>query len=314
MTHARMRSELVSGRALCTARRMATIPYPASSAPSLALCARTVQRNAQSLPCLSRPSPSLLRLSGLRTPLTCPTSFALPVPSSLVPAGPRCMTLRWHAALCTFGGGLPCGSTPRRPALSSAPARCERLVRLWGTFLFLPHVRSYKPPWHTMRIHWSASSTPPSLPCYLCPSALQPARARCGSICEAALLLCPPSLPWPPSLVLPPFCSPSLNLPCPSSLVAGSLASCLSFPFLPLSPRRVPCRAMCDPPTPSLPCCPLAFWSPGKLHAFCTAHYASGGRPPSGCVITPHPDPPLAAGGQLGRGAPLLFLPLVRSL
>ena len=162
-----MRSEPVSGRARCTARHMATIPYPASSAPSLALYARMVQSKAQSLPCLSHPSLSLLRLSGLCSPPKCSTSLALPVPSFLVLASPCCMILRRHAAHCTFGGGLPCGSTLRRPALASAPARCGQLAQLWGTFLFLSHVRSFMPPWHTMRIRWSASSTPPSLPCHL---------------------------------------------------------------------------------------------------------------------------------------------------
>ena len=72
---------------------------------------------AEQCPCLPRRSLSLLRLSGLRSPPKCPTSFALPVPSSLVHAGPRCLSLRRHTAHCTFGGGLPCGSTPRHPAL-----------------------------------------------------------------------------------------------------------------------------------------------------------------------------------------------------
>ena len=61
----------------------------------------------------------------------------------------------------------------------------------------------------------------------------------------------PPSLPRPPGPVLPPVCSPSLALPCPSSLVAGSLASFLSVPlplfsrllFLTSAPR--PARARC---------------------------------------------------------------------
>ena len=157
-----MRSELVTGRAQCTTRRMATIPYPATSAPSPALCARTVQSNAQSLPCPSRPSPSPLRLSGPRSSPVCPTSLALPVPSSLASACPRCMTLRCHAAHGTFGGGLPRGSTPRRSTLSCAPARRGQPTRLWGTFLFLPLARSFKPPWHAMRIRWPASSRPPS--------------------------------------------------------------------------------------------------------------------------------------------------------
>ena len=114
-----------------------TCPSPPPPAPSPALCARTVQSNVQSLPCPSRPSPSLLQLSGLLTSPVCPTSLALPVPSSLVPACPLCMTLRRHAAHCTFGGGLPCGSTPGRSALSTAAARCGRPARLCGTFLFL---------------------------------------------------------------------------------------------------------------------------------------------------------------------------------
>ena len=125
---------------------------PPSSAPSPTLCARTVQSNAQSLPCPSRPSPSLPQLSGRLPSPVCPTSLALPVPSSLVPARPRCMTLRRHAAHCIFGGGLPCGSTPRRSALSSAPAHCGRPARLWGTFFFLLLFRSFKPPWHTMLV------------------------------------------------------------------------------------------------------------------------------------------------------------------
>ena len=123
----------------------------------------------------------MLRLSCLRLPPLRPTSFALPVPPSLVPAGPRCMTLRRHTAHCTFGGGLPCGSTPRHPALPSAPARCGRHARLRGTLL------------------------PPSLLRLLGPSALRPARAQCGAIREAALPLCPSLCPGPLALSCPLF-------------------------------------------------------------------------------------------------------------
>ena len=186
MTHAWMRSETVSGRARRTARRMATIPYPAPSAPSLALCAR---------PTLSMPlSPSLLPLSApavLRLPPSCPTSFALSVPPPLVPAGPRCMTLRRHTAHCTYRGGLPCGSTPRHPALPCAPARCRRLARLWGTMV------------------------PPSLPHLLGPSALRPARAQCGAIREAALPLCRSLCPGPLALSCPLFARPLSPCPAP---------------------------------------------------------------------------------------------------
>ena len=106
------------------------LPCPLCSLPR-PLCSL----GAEQSPCLPRCSLPLLRLSGLRSPPKCPTSFALPVPSSLVLAGPRCMTLRRHTAHCTFGGGLPCGSTPRHPALPSAPVRCGRLARVWGTLL-----------------------------------------------------------------------------------------------------------------------------------------------------------------------------------
>ena len=61
----------------------------------------------------------------------------------------------------------------------------------------------------------------------------------------------PASLPRPPGPVLPPVCSPSLALLCPSSLVAGSPASFLSVP-LPLFSRLLlltsaprPARARC---------------------------------------------------------------------
>ena len=152
---------------------------------------------AEQCPCLPRRSLSLLRLSGLRSPPKCPTSFALPVPSSLVLAGPRCLSLRRHTAHCTFGGGLPCGSTPRHPALPRAPARRGRLTRLWGTML------------------------PPSLPCHLRPSALRLARAQCGAIREAALPLCPPLCPGPPALSCPLSARPPSPCPAPRPWLLG---------------------------------------------------------------------------------------------
>ena len=132
---------------------------PLSSAPSPSLCARTVQSNVRNLPCPSRPSPSLLRFSGLLASLVCPTSLALPVSSSLVPTSPRCMTLCRHVAHCTFGGGLPSGSTMRRPGVQSPPRATGGQLGCGAPFLFLPLVRSNKPG-HTMCIHWSVSSTP----------------------------------------------------------------------------------------------------------------------------------------------------------
>ena len=337
MTHARMRSEPVAGRALCTTRRTATIPYPASPAPSPALRARTVQSNAQSLPCLACPSPSLLRLSGLRTSPVCPTSFALPVPSSLVSACPRCMTLRRHAAHCTFGGGLPCGSTLRCSALSSAPACCGRPARLWGTFLFLLLARSYKPPWHTLVREQQAPF--PALP------SLTPCPPASASTVRSNLRGNAPSLPplfapapWPcPAPCL--LALPHLALPLvPGCRVSGVVSLC---PFPPSIPPActVHSNVRGNPPTPSFSVCPLVPWSLGKSHPLCTApacglcplslpslvarHFVGTLHtipPGTGCLvgarcgISPCPEPPLAAGCQLGRGALLSFLPLVRSL
>ena len=86
------------------------LPCPLCSLPH-PLCSL----GAEQSPCLPRRSLLLVRLSGLCSPPKCPTSFALPVPSSLVLAGPPCMTLRRHTAHCTFRGGLPCGGTPPCP-------------------------------------------------------------------------------------------------------------------------------------------------------------------------------------------------------
>ena len=168
------------------------LPCPLCSLPR-PLCSL----GAEQSPCLPRRSLSLPRLSGLRSPPKCRTSFALPVPSSLALAGPRCMTLRRHTAYCTFGGGLPCGSTPRHPALPSAPARCGRLARLWGTLL------------------------PPFLPCHLRPSALRPVRAQCVAIREAALPLCPPLYPGPLALSCPLSARPRSPCPAPRPWLQG---------------------------------------------------------------------------------------------
>ena len=121
----------------------------------------------------------------------------------------------------------------------------------------------------------------------LCPPA-SASTVRCNSRGSAPSL--PPSLPRPAGAVLPPVCSPSLTLPCPPSLVAGSPASYLSVPLLPLSIRRAPCRAMCKATLPL----PLSLAAP-----WCAVLLAAAARP----------GPPLGAGGQLGRGAPFVLAP-----
>ena len=243
---------------------------PPSSAPSPTLCARTLQSNAQSLPCPSRPSPSLPQLSGPLTSPVCPTSLALPVPSSLVPACPRCMTLRRQAAHCTFGAGLPCGSTPPRSALSSAPTRCGRPARSTGTFLFLPLFRSFKPPWHTMLVRVRHVPFPALPSLILCPPAsVSTVRSNLRGNATFLPPLSAPA-PWPvPAPCL--LALPHLALPLFHGCRVSSLLSLR--PILPSIPPA--CTLLSNvrgnPPTPSLPFCPLVSRSRGKLHALCTA-------------------------------------------
>ena len=158
--------------------------------------------------------------------------------------------------------------------------------------------------------------TPSSLPCLLCSSALQPARAGCGAIREAAPPLCPLSLPRPPGPVLPPVCSPSLVLPCLPSQVTWSLALCLSVPVLPLPSRHTLRAAIREAPLP-LSLHLAAPWSPGPV---CTRlrPVALYSRPTSLSLPCPFPSLHFAghyAGHYVGkshacrRHAPGLSLP-----
>ena len=124
--------------------------------------------------------------------------------------------------------------------------------------------------------HCSVSSTPLSPRCHFLPSCLRPAPARCGATCEATLPLRSPSSLRHPGPFLPLVCSSSLTLLCPSSQATGSLAFCLSVPVLPLSPLActVQSNVRGNPPTPSVPFCPLVSWSlplPRSLRARCKA-------------------------------------------
>ena len=160
---------------------------------------------------------------------------------------------------------------------------------MWGTFLLLPHVRCFMPPWHAPF---------PALPSQsLCPPArastmrsiargnapsLPPLSAPAPWPCPAPYLL---ALPRPP---LPPF---------PGPLVPGSLSPCPRPPFtLPAYTSRSNTRGI--PPTPSSPCLPLVPWSLGLWHARRTA-------PACGlCPSTPGlPPPPSLALFPLGHYA-----------
>ena len=163
---------------------------------------------------------------------------------------------------------------------------------------------------------------PTYLPCWapccplLCPAISDPLPSgQCEHSAEQFARQRSPSAPlstpapWPcpaPCLLA------SLTLSCPSSLVAGSPASCPSVPLLPLSPRRAPCRAMRRANLP-LPLSLAAPWCPELL--VCGTHFVPHTIPPgAGCLAAvARPGPPLAAGGLLGRGAPSSFLPLVCS-
>ena len=98
------------------------------------------------------------------------------------------------------------------PALPSAPARCGRLARLWGTML------------------------PPSLPRHLRPPALRLARAQCGAIREAAPPLCPPLCPGLLALSCPLSARPLSPCPAPCPWLQGlrppiSQSASSLFPF-----------------------------------------------------------------------------------
>ena len=350
-----MRSESFSGRARRTARRLATIPYPAPAAPSLALCARLT---------LSMPlSPSSLPLSALASagrsnsrsnppslpPPSAPVLWPSPAPRVRVPPRPpslpfpgpwvfvplspcprpRCTLPATHLSLSLFSlpppgalasrlvarwslrtplrpsslyarhasPSLPCPVSPlplaghcvgkshartwpslyvstRRSALSSAPAYCGRLARLWGTFVLLPHARSFMPPWHAL------FPALPSLP--LCPPA-SASTLRSNSRGSA------PSLP--PLSVLAPWPCPAPCLlalprphvpPFPGPLVPGPRCLCPRLPFTLLAYiSRSNTRG--TTPTPPSPCRSLAPW-------FCLHRSPR----PSTPALPPPPSPALA--------------------
>ena len=236
-----MRSELVSGHARRTARRMATIPYPALSAPSLAL---------RALPALCMPlSPSSLPLSALAV---------LPSLSSFV-----------SYLFCPARAPFP---RPCRPSLHDT-THAHSTLHLWGRAALWQHAAAPRLAARSVvGYHVTPFSAPPSRS--LCPPA-SACTVRSNSPGSAPSL--PLSLPRPPGPVLPPVCSPSLTLPCPSSLVVcsfslvlpcppsqarGSLALCLLVPVLALPSLHTHRGAIREAPLP-LPLHLAAPWRPG---------------------------------------------------
>ena len=216
---------------------MATIPYPAPSAPSLALCAR---------PALSMP-------------LT-PSSLPLSAPAVL-PLLPSFVSYLFRPTRAPF-------PRPCRPSLHDT-SQAHSTLHLWGRAALWQHAaaprlaqcpRTLRAARSVVGYPVTPFSAPPSWS--LCPPA-SACTVRSNSRGSAPSL--PLSLPRPPGPVLPLVCSPSFALPCPSSLVAGSPASFLSVPlplfsrllFLTPSPRPALHGAEQFARQPSLPAAPL---------------------------------------------------------
>ena len=127
--------------------------------------------------------------------------------------------------------------------------------------------------------HATGGSLGCGAPCYplLCLAILDPLPSGASTVRSNSRGSAPslrPSLPRPPGPVLPPVCSPSLALPCPSSLVAkasGLLCLCPSpsvlsppLPYLrpPASASRVRSNSRGNPPSLLLPSAPAPWPSP----------------------------------------------------
>ena len=165
-----MRSESVSGRARRTARRLATIPYPAPAAPSLALCARLT---------LCMPlSPSSLPLSALAS---AGRSNSRSIPPSLPPP----------SAPVLWPSPAPRVRVPPRPPSLPFP----------GPWVFVPLSPCPRPRCTLPATHLSFPSSP-CLPLAPWPLGLWLA-GRSAPPCGLRLSL--PALPPPPSPALCPL-------------------------------------------------------------------------------------------------------------
>ena len=210
-------------------------------------------------------------------------------PLSLVPTFSRCMTLRRHVAHCTSGGGLPSGSTLRRPAVSSAPARRGWPARLLGTLVVLaPGPLIQTGAYYVHKVREQHASVPSSPPPSLCPPAsASTVRSNLRGNPPSPLPFCAPA-PWPsPAPCVPVLPRPPLPL-FPGFWVSGLLSPCPRPPF---TPRRALCRAICEASLP-LPLHLSAPLCPGLL-ASCTQ---VAPHPPAALFpLRPHclPLPPL---------------------
>ena len=163
---------------------------------------------------------------------------------------------------------------PCRPSLHDT-TQAHSTLHLWGRAALWQHAaapRLAQCP-RTLRAARSVAGYP------VTPFSTPPSRSPCppASACtvrsnsRGSAPSLPLSLPRPPGPVLPPVRSPSLALPCPSLLVAGSPASFLSVPLplfsrlLFLTPAPWPALARCGAIREATlpPCCPPPLLLPG---------------------------------------------------
>ena len=280
-----MRSESVSGRARRTARRSATIPYPAPAAPSLALCARLtlcMPLSPSSLPlpslastglCFSRcippslPPPSAPVLwpspaPRVRVPPR-PPSLPFPGPWVFVPLSscprPRCTLPATHLSLSLFP--LP----PPGALASKLVARWSLRTPLRPSSLFARRASPSLPcpvsplPLAGHRVGKSHARTWSSLYVSTLRSALSGAPAYCGRLARlwGTFVLLPHAHPFmPPWHALVPTL-PSLPLrpqASASTLRSNSRGSALSLPPLSvLAPWPCPAPCVLALPRPLVP-------------------------------------------------------------
>ena len=163
---------------------------------------------------------SLPRLSGLRSPPKCPTSFALVMPSSLVLAGPRCMTLRRTLHLRGWTALRQHAAAPR---LVQCP-RALRAARSVVGHLFAPAPRS---------LFHAAVARPLPCPAISVPLPSGQREHDAEQFARQRSLSAPSLCPGPPALSRPLFARP------PSSSLAPLARPLGPWPSVSLSPSSL---------------------------------------------------------------------------